>query len=262
MGINVSNMKKSDVIILFLRKMEDYRNVILSKYLKDDEIEAIFERTRNRLADIIKESFEFKIKAKIVTNSELDDIHSDVERFYNDLKYKKIIDYLNDLLNDDVVFLNFLTSNSNRPSGLTYIDDENNYLYNGINKALTYSIASVYGLYREMSDYDYQLPKEIEEYQNQTSIKAMQIRDVVTIDLFDLFDEDLYKMYFNGNSKEFNKRMSELLTKDEIKVLSSSVDKSINNNDESNYYTYEIYMNEAKKRMEDLSYNQKTTRGL
>jgi hypothetical protein len=152
-----------------------------------------------------------------------------------------------------------MTSNKNA-SGLTCFDEENNCLYEGMNKALTYSIASVYGLYREVNDSNYQLPKEIEEYQNQTSLKDIQIRDIVTIDLFDLFNGDLYKMYFNGDSFEFNKRMNELLTKDKIKELSDAVNSSIYYNNETDFYKYEAYMNEAKNNA--LSINQKAIKSL
>lgn len=259
MGINISKMEKSEVIILFLRKMEDYRNVIMSKYLKDDEIEIIFERVRNRLANIIKKGYEYKALVENNSNNELDDIHSDIERFQNTTKYNSIINHLNNLLNDDVMFLNFMTSNKNA-SGLTCFDEENNCLYEGMNKALTYSIASVYGLYREVNDSNYQLPKEIEEYQNQTSLKDIQVRDIVTIDLFDLFNGDLYKMYFNGDSFEFNKRMNELLTKDKIKELSDAVNSSIYYNNETDFYKYEAYMNEAKNNA--LSINQKAIKSL
>ena len=39
------------------------------------------------------------------SNSELDDIHSDIERFQNTTKYNSIINHLNNLLNDDVMFI-------------------------------------------------------------------------------------------------------------------------------------------------------------
>ena len=102
---------------------------------------------------------------------------------------------------------------------------------------------------------------EIEDEQRyDDSLKDIQVRDIVTIDLFDLFNGDLYKMYFNGDSFEFNKRMNELLTKDKIKELSDAVNSSIYYNNETDFYKYESYMNEAKNNA--LSINQKATKSF
>ena len=67
-------------------------------------------------------------------------------------------------------------------------------------------------------------------------------------------------MYFNGDSFEFNKRMNELLTKDKIKELSDAVNSSIYYNNETDFYKYEAYMNEAKNNA--LSINQKAIKSL
>ena len=178
--------------------------------------------------------------------------------------------YLDSLLQDDLEFLRFFTTYGDH-RGLE-CNEGNKKLFEGMTKAFDYSVMSVLRGKRRKEGKYYREPDEIREYTESTPLRNVQIRDIVTMDMLDIFGNDVTQMYFKGQGEELYNRLVEYFNNSETTIieasrfddtsmsledyakykaisLSDSVDESVNHNDETNFARY----SNSVKELSDVS---------
>ena len=173
--------------------------------------------------------------------------------------------FINSLLKDDLSFLRFFTKYGDH-RGFEYKDGDKT-LFSGMNKAFEYSLMSVLKGIKKKNKRPYMEAEEIREYNEQTPLRSIQIRDIVSIDLMDAFGSDnVVQMYFKGQGEKLYNWITDSFAVSEstafdsmnleegktledyasekTTMLSDVVDESVKNNNETNFFKYSNLMKE------------------
>lgn len=191
-------------------------------------------------------------KREVLSTSEIAHLK---EEFFNKISYaingistnESYLDYITELIFDEVLFLNVFTSSISGTRGIVYDAGESK-LYEGINQSLTYSLINTMALYKgKCETFNYPIVMEPDE-----NVTLFQVKDSVTLDMIDIFKDNLYKMYFTGNGENFHRNMKKIFSEDELVELSNIVDESIRNNNENSYNKYSRLIKNAKEISKDV----------
>ena len=146
---------------------------------------------------------------------------------------------------NDLNFLNFFTG-----GGLE--DRETDIpLYRGINEQVAKSVIAIMSSINNNTVLPDDMKKEIEG-----PATLIKIKDMISKDMSDIFP-DIKRLFFNGNSKEFNRRMNMIYSVEEIDNLNDIVDSSIYKKDESGLYQYMDLIEKGLNKSKEIDYNKK-----
>lgn len=150
------------------------------------------------------------------------------------------------VVRDDINFLNFFTY-----GGVTFSDDSNRVLYDGINKEIAHSVMCTMSSMKNNVEF----PKEyIDELESVDTLP--NIRDMISGDMSALFP-DMKKMFFLGKKEEFHKRMKMVFDND-LETFSDLVDASVKHKSEAGVYQYMDMINGAINKSIGMDFSTKT----
>ena len=84
----------------------------------------------------------------------------------------------------------------------------------------------------------------------------MNVKDMVSKDMSDMFP-DIKKLFFNGNYKEFSRRMNTIYSSMELQSLSDIVNGSVYKNDESGIYQYMDLIEKGLIKSKEIDFSKK-----
>lgn len=257
MGINVSEMTIEEIKECFASKITDYMKEIVKNFCTDEEINEKCNQLSSSLSNSI-EKYE-SVKRAIEEKKEEDALEK-IQNVNTQISYSKFVDYFNELLNDELYFVNFLTSSKQvsgyEGSGIEYYDEGNDkILYKGMSRAIAYSVISCMAATKARKGEELIYPKEMRDYLDDYTNRCLLTRDSVPVDLYNLLGDNIYRYYFMGNGEEFHYEMKKLLSDIDLEELSSKVDKCIFNNDDSGYFVYDSLIKTALDKKNQITLN-------
>lgn len=214
---NVSSLKITDINKILLNKIRDYVS-IMGKFVSKEEIE---ERR-----EILVEQLDVLVKNFDSSRKQRDDYEAIGERARENFKISaeidKVVDIYNtsylkldSIINDEIGFLKFFTTNfeSENPEeehGLIYRGVNGNNYYQDIDKSITYSVIKVMDANKRLQGEDFNYPYELRKEDEAEVLRYYQIKDKLTMDMMDIFKDNLMRYYFLGKGEEFNKEVMRL----------------------------------------------------
>ena len=251
----------------FMEKVRDI-SILMSNYCSIEETSRRNAEVIESTNDIVRDYSNLSITEVALT--ELIDNSTAPQLIIEDaLKIRQMREesenFINSLLKDDLSFLRFFTKYGDH-RGFEYKDGDKT-LFSGMNKAFEYSLMSVLKGIKKKNKRPYMEAEEIREYNEQTPLRSIQIRDIVSIDLMDAFGSDnVVQMYFKGQGEKLYNWITDSFAVSEstafdsmnleegktledyasekTTMLSDVVDESVKNNNETNFFKYSNLMKE------------------
>lgn len=215
MNIDISKMSVEKINLLFLDKLKDYLS-LMSNFMSPEEID----ERRNIVVDNFKElittytnqkkEHNLYVKAydKLKNDVKFLDTFSQVDYNYETSKSK-----IEGLFKSEILFLNYITTNfelnNMEDHGVVHKSSDESIHNEGINTALTYSVINTMAFTKERKGEPFNYPKEME---TSDEVSLYQIKDVLAIDMMEIFGMDILKDFFMGNGKGFNDKFRHLMT--------------------------------------------------
>lgn len=267
MKVDVSKISKEKMNTLFLSKYKDYLS-LMGNFMTPEMIDERRIIVINNFKRLSTDFFNQKKEHNLYTNV--------YDRFRNDVRFLDVfaqIDYefeknkvtLENIFNNEISFLDYITTDFDLTNGelhgLLHKSSDGTVHHESINKALTYSIINTigFGKYRKGEPFDY--PEEMESNEE---LSLYQVRDVLAMDMMELFGDSILVNFFLGNGAKFSDDFrhvfmvytttEDVSTDEEIikKTIQNmddfeaGVDQSFKKNDETYYPKYMSVMKELK----------------
>ena len=281
MDINISELSAKKASLLFLDKIKAYISV-MENFMTPEEITTRKEEITNKFNDLIYDYFllqreinpdVFEVGKEVEMTPEL---NSKMTRF--SLVKKEI----EEIISDELGFVNFITKNfETSDSGLTYRSGDGKLHNEGINKSITYSVINTIALLKKKNNEPFEYPKELEPGDETT---LFQIKDSISIDMMDIFKDEVLKDFFLGEGSKFNDKLKQLFIIDanskmdaapdvvafkalkNMQDFETGIEASVENNDETYYSDYSSVIKRFKEITKSIDLNQaeeqKVAKGL
>ena len=270
MKVDVSKISNESMNTLFLSKYKDYLS-IMSNFMTPEMIDERRIIVIDNFNKLSKAFFEQKKERDLYIH-----VYDTYDKFRNDVRFLDVfanIDYeyetnkdkLEDMFNNEISFLNYITTDFDLTNGelhgLLHKSSDGTMHHEGINQALTYSVINTVAFAKARKGEPFDYPKEMEPSEE---LSLYQVRDVLAMDVMEVFGENVLVDFFLGNGTKFADDFrhvfmvytttEDVSTDEEIarrtmqnmKDFEEGVNKSFKKNDESYFTNYMSLMKELK----------------
>ena len=259
MEMNISELSVKKTSLLFLDKLETYIS-IMEKFMTPEEIEKRKEELSSEFNDLI---YDFYLLQEEVNPNGITSVEISPDQEKKMVRYSRLKKKIENIVSSEVGFVNFITTNFETDDiGVTFRSEDGVLHHEGINKALTYSIINTIALLKQKNNEPFEYPEEMEP---SDEMSLFQIKDSISIDMMDIFGDDVIKHFFLGEGEKFNKELRHLFVIDattdkdvetemiavkalyNMKEFEEGVEGSIKRNDETYYGNYSRLINKFKE---------------
>ena len=268
MSIDVSKISLNKLNSLFVDKYVDYLYLMsnfMTQETMDERKNIVLNNFRKLSTDFYYQKKEYDIYASLRNKFEKDvrflEVFTQIENEYNKSKIS-----LEKIFDSEISFLNYITTdfelNNGETHGLIHKSSDGTIHHEGINQAITYSVINTLAFSKRRNGEPFDYPMEMETG-GETSL--YQVRDVLAMDVMEVFGEGIIADFFLGNGDKFNKDFRHafmaytttedgLFTDEDIakrtiqnmKNFEEGVAKSFKKNDESYFSNYIGIMKKLK----------------
>ena len=234
MGYNISELSMSELDLIFVDKIADYKD-LLDNVMQGEDCKRRFRLIARTIGMSLTN---YKMLKDIVDS----DKGNERDR-YTFIELEK---YLNNILNDELEFLKFFTSSfngNNENYGLRFQNEDGEILLNNINESMSYSIAQNILAVKTRKGKQFEYPKAMQERLDNPTQYVFSF-DEAAVDLPKIFGNDIYKCFFTGDGQDFYYLLLNYFTDDEIRILDKAIDKK----DDSYHDLYSDLMAKANSK--------------
>lgn len=270
MGIDISKLSVTKARLLFSEKLKTYIS-IMEKYMTPEELEERKGKVTDEFSELIYDYFliQREIPEAFTDGAKIDFTPREMKKMDRFSYVKKKLD---SIVSDEIGYVNFITTNfETGDSGITYTSDDGKKHYEGINKSLTYSIINVVALLKEKNNEPFEYPKEMEPGDETT---LFQVKDSISIDMMQVFGDDVIRHFFLGEGAKFNDELRHLFVLDStvdknaspdlvafnalsnMQEFENGIDASIYHNDEAYFGKYSYMINKFKEMVKTIDLKQ------